>query len=189
MPHAHSDMMGQPIVNGEKAHSQFLDHLTSYPVVSDSISLFKSNPYGAKSIEYGDQAYNRLAKPVLPYFSTPYSYVAPYVARADALGDKGLTQIDSRFPIIREDTQKIRGTIYNTAGYPVRVAGDVKQHLFEIYGSEYKKCGGNGVVASGKALITTSLVLSTESLTYLTAWLQKAKEEAKDVVNEKTNSH
>lgn len=25
MPHAHSDMMGQPIVNGEKTHSQFLD--------------------------------------------------------------------------------------------------------------------------------------------------------------------
>lgn len=188
MPHALSDSMGQPIVNGEKPHSQFLDHLTSYPVVSDSISLFKSNPVGAKSIEYGDQAYNRLAKPVLPYFSTPYSYVAPYLARADALGDKGLTQIDSRFPIIREDTQKIRGTIYNTAGYPVRVAGDVKQHLFETYGSEYKKCGGDGVVASGKALITTSLVLSTESLTRLTTWLQKAKDEAKEVVNEKTNS-
>jgi hypothetical protein len=61
--------------------------------------------------------------------------------------------------------------------------------LFEIYGSEYKKCGGDGVVASGKALITTSLVLSTESLTYLTTWFQKAKEEAKEVVNEKTNSH
>lgn len=25
MPHAHSDMMGQPIVNGENVHSQFLD--------------------------------------------------------------------------------------------------------------------------------------------------------------------
>lgn len=68
------------------------------------------------------------------------------------------------------------------------MAGDAKQHLFETYGSEYKKCGGDGVVASGKALITTSLVLSTESLTYLTTWLQTAQKEAKEVVNEKTNS-
>ncbi|KAJ5157445.1 uncharacterized protein N7482_008545 [Penicillium canariense] len=189
MPHANSVNMGEPVVNGENIHSQFLNHLTSYPVVSDSITRFKSNPYGAKSLELSDHAYARIAKPVLPYFSTPYSYVAPYLARADSLGDQGLSEIDSRFPIIREDTQKIRGTLYNTAGYPVRVAGDVKHHLFEIYGSEYKKCGGDGLFASGKALITTSLVLSSESLAYISTWLQTAKEEVKEVVNEKTNNH
>lgn len=205
MPHANSDTMGEPVVNGEMPHSQFLDvsvtilalctlthppskHLTSYPVVSDSISLFKSNPYGAKSLEYADHGYTRLAKPVLPYFSAPYSYVAPYLARADSIGDKGLSQIDSRFPIIREDTQKIRGVIYNTAGYPVRFAGDVKHHVFDIYGSEYKKCGGDGVFASGKAVITTSLALSQESLAWVSTWLQTTKEEVKDVVNEKTNN-
>ncbi|KAJ5973839.1 hypothetical protein N7481_011049 [Penicillium waksmanii] len=181
--------MGEPIVNGEKVHSQFLDHLTSYPVVSDSIAVFKGNPYGAKSIEFADQGYTRLAKPVLPYFSAPYNYVAPYLARADTFGDKGLSQIDTRFPIVREDTQKIRGTIYNTAGYPVRVAGDVKHHLFDTYGSEYKKCGGDGIFASGKAVITTSLVISQESLAWVHTWLQTAKDEVKEVVNEKTNNH
>jgi hypothetical protein len=30
MPHADSDKMGEPIVNGEKVHSQFLD-VCSYP--------------------------------------------------------------------------------------------------------------------------------------------------------------
>ncbi|CAI7574424.1 unnamed protein product [Penicillium manginii] len=189
MPHADSDKMGEPIVNGEKVHSQFLDHLTSYPVVSDSIAVFKGNPFGAKSIEFADQGYTRLAKPVLPYFSVPYSYVVPYLARADTLGDKGLSQIDTRFPIVREDTQKIRGTIYNTAGYPVRVAGDVKHHLFDTYGSEYKKCGGDGIFASGKAVITTSLVISQESLAWVNTWLQTAKDEVKEVVNEKTNNH
>lgn len=105
----------------------------------------------------------------------------------DALGNQGLAQIDSRFPIVREDTGKIRGTIYNNASYPVRVAGDVKEHLFETYGSEYKKLGGDGVFASGKAVITTGLVLSSESLNWATTWFHTAKEEAKDVVNEKTN--
>ncbi|KAJ5172194.1 hypothetical protein N7492_004787 [Penicillium capsulatum] len=187
MPHANSDIMGEPIVNGEKIHSHFLHHLTSYPVVSDSIALFKSNPYGAKSLQYADQGYIRLAKPVLPFFSTPYSYVAPYVARIDSLGDQGLTQIDSRFPIVREDTQKIRGTIYNHASYPARFAGDVKEHLFDIYGSEYKKLGGDGFVTSGKAVITTGLVLSSESLNWATTWFYAAKEDVKGVVKEKTN--
>ena len=158
-------------------------------MVSDSISLFKSNPYGAKSIEFADHGYDRLAKPVLPYFQTPFNYVAPYLEHADTLGDKGLTRIDSRFPIIREDTQKIRGTIYNTAGYPVRFAGDVKDHVYDVYGTEYKKCGGDGLVASGKAVITTSLMLSQESLAWISTWLQKSKAEAKEVIHEKTNSH
>lgn len=124
---------------------------------------------------------------MLPYFSTPYSYIAPYVARADSLGNQGLTQIDSRFPIVREETQKIRGTIYDNASYPVRVAGDAKEHLLDIYGSEYKKLGGDGFFASGKAVITTGLVLSSESLNWATTWFHTAKEEVKDVVNEKTN--
>lgn len=158
-------------------------------MVSDSITSFKSNRYGAKSLEYADQGYNRLAKPFLPYLSTPYTYVAPYLARADHLGDQGLSKIDSRFPIIREDTQKIRGTLCSTAGYPMRFAGDVKHHVFDIYGAEYKKCGGDGLVASGKAVITTSLVLSQESLAWVSAWLQTAKEETKETVSEKTKNY
>merc|ERR1712093_874997 len=39
-----------PQVNGEAPSSAFLSHLISYPVISDSISTFKSNPYGAKSL-------------------------------------------------------------------------------------------------------------------------------------------
>lgn len=158
-------------------------------MVSDSISLFTSNPYGAKSLEYADQSYVRFAKPVLPYLATPYSYIAPYLTRADSLGDQGLSQIDSRFPIIREDAQKIRGAIYHHAAYPVRLAGDVRDHVYDTYGTEYKKCGGDGIFASGKAIITTSLVLSSESLTWASTWFQTTKQEIKDVVHEKANNH
>ncbi|KAJ5551275.1 hypothetical protein N7461_005973 [Penicillium sp. DV-2018c] len=179
--------MDQPIVNGEKHYSQFLDHLTSYPIVSDSISYYKTNPYGAKSLKFADQGYNLFAKPVLPYFTTPYSYVAPYLARADSLGDKGLTEIDTRFPIIKEDTEKLRSSIIDRASLPARVAGDVKHHLFDVYGSEYKKCGGDGVLASGKAVVTTSLVLSQESFAWVSAFLQKKKEDAKENGNEKNS--
>ncbi|QKX57339.1 uncharacterized protein TRUGW13939_04451 [Talaromyces rugulosus] len=186
MPHAERDTMGEPTVNGEKPASQFLSHLTSYPVVSDSITTFKNNKYGAKSLTYADQGY-AFAKPYLPYLSAPYSYVAPYVAKADSLGDQGLTHVDERFPIVKEDTDKIRGTLVDTAYFPVRVAEDARQHLLDTYGAEYKKCGGAGYVASGKAVVTTSLVLSQESLGWLSTAIAAQKEQAKEVVNEKVN--
>ncbi|KAF4169831.1 hypothetical protein CNMCM6936_006067 [Aspergillus lentulus] len=187
MPHAQNGTMGEPSVNGEKVHSHFLDHLTSYPVVSDSITVLKSNKYAAKSLEYADQGYVRIAKPLLPYLSKPYGYVAPYVAQVDNLGDQGLTKLDSSFPIIKEDTDKIKGTIYDTAFFPVRLAVDVKSHVFETFGSEYKKCGGDGMVAGSKAAISTSLILSQESLAYISSFLQKKKTQAKEAVNDKTN--
>jgi hypothetical protein len=165
---------------------RMLQHLTSYPVVSDSITSFKNNKYGAKSLTYADQGY-ALAKPYLPYLSTPYSYVAPYVAKADSLGDQGLTHVDERFPIVKEDTDKIRGTLVDTAYFPVRVAEDARQHLLDTYDAEYKKCGGAGYVASGKAVVTTSLVLSQESLGWLSTAIAAQKEQAKEVVNEKVN--
>ncbi|KAL3477911.1 MAGE family-domain-containing protein [Aspergillus californicus] len=172
--------MGENTVNGERAQSQFLEHLTSYPVVSDSITFYKSNKYGAKSLEYADQGYG-IAKPYLPYLSKPYGYVAPYVTRADTLGDKGLAKVDSTFPFVKDDTSTLKSTIYDTAYLPLRVAGDVKSHVFSTYGDEYKKCGGDGYVASGKALITTGLVLSQESLSFLSSLLQQKRAQVKDL--------
>ncbi|GKZ83182.1 hypothetical protein AnigIFM56816_008268 [Aspergillus niger] len=188
MPHAENGIMGENSVNGETIHSQFLDHLTSYPVVSDSITVIKTNKYAAKSLEYADQGYSRLAKPFLPYFSKPYGFVAPYVARVDTLGDKGLSKVDETFPFIRDDTTTLKGSIKDGVSFPVRFVYDLKGHVFDTYSSEYKKCGGDGMVASGKAVITTGLVLSQESLAYISSLLQAKKAQVKDAVNEKTDN-
>ncbi|KAL2824074.1 hypothetical protein BJY01DRAFT_230567 [Aspergillus pseudoustus] len=183
MPHFENDTMGENAVNGERAQSQFLEHLTSYPVVSDSITVFRTNKYGAKSLEFADQGYG-IAKPYIPYLSKPYGFVAPYISRADTLGDKGLERVDATFPFIKEDTSTLKNTIYDTAFFPLRFAGDLKSKVFSTYGDEYKKCGGDGYVASGKALITTGLVLSQESLAFLSSLLQQRKEQIKDIVND-----
>ncbi|KAL3493063.1 MAGE family-domain-containing protein [Aspergillus germanicus] len=172
--------MGENAVNGDRAQSQFLEHLASYPVVSDSITVFRTNKYGAKSLEFADQSYG-IAKPYLPYLSKPYGYFAPYIARADTLGDKGLQRVDATFPFIKEDTGILKNSIYETASFPLRFAGDVKSKVFSTYGDEYKKCGGDGYVASGKALITTGLVLSQESLAFLSSLLQQKKAQVKDI--------
>lgn len=113
MPHATETM-----TNGEKPSSQFISHLTSYPAVNDSIETFKSNPYGKKSIELADSAYNRFGKPVEPYLNTPYSYAKPYVQKADELADSGLNTVESHFPIVKEDTHTIVDTAKSYIWWP-----------------------------------------------------------------------
>jgi len=127
--------MGEPTVNGDMPHSATIDHVTKYPVVSDSISAFQSNPYGQKSIDITNFAYSRFVKPTFPYLEKPASYAKPYVARVDELGN--------------------------------------------TYSDEYEKCGGNGVVAGSKALVSGSFVVASDWLAYIASLLQQSKEVAK----------
>ncbi|EEQ84373.1 pathogenesis associated protein Cap20 [Blastomyces dermatitidis ER-3] len=181
--------MGEPIVNGEKPSSQFLHHLSTLPVVSDSLTYFKNHPYGQKSLQLADQGYANYAKPVLPFFSKPYTYVRPYVAKADSLGDEGLKRVEDRFPIVTKDTETIKGTLKGYIHLPLRVVEEGKNHVLQVYSSEYKNCGGgDGYVTVGKAVITTGLTITSESLAWLRSYITKAEEKGRqgvEVVSEK----
>lgn len=179
--------MGDATVNGDMPHSAVLSHIQSYPVVSDSIKTIQQNPYGAKSIELTNAGYSKFVKPTLPYFETPASYAKPYVAKADELGDKFLSKFDEQVPIVKSETKDIQNTIVSYIAWPFQTANNTKDWAFNTYNSEYKKCGGEGYVASGKAVITTSLVLSSDALKWISSFLQAKKEQAKEIANEKAN--
>lgn len=187
MPHAESDTMAAK-VNGETPSSAFLSHLTSYPAISDAISTFKSNPYGQKSLELSTHGYNVLAKPVLPYFSKPYEYVSPYVKKADSIGDSTLDTIDTKFPAVKKPTGELYDNATGFAFFPIRKAAEGKDYVFKTYNSECKKVGGEGLVTYGKAAVTTSLVVTSEALSWLSHFLGQKKAEAKEVANEKLNN-
>jgi len=176
------------MTNGETPSSKFVSHIASYPVVADTIDTYKKNPYGQKSIDIADSGYSKFAKPYLPYLSKPYSVVAPYVAKVDEIGDKGLSKVDETFPIVKEDTEKIKGTIFDYAYWPFKLTFEGKDYIFNTYGSEYKKCGGDGYVAGGKAVISTGLVVTSDSLAWLSSFLGAKKEQAKKVYEGKTSS-
>ncbi|OAX80131.1 hypothetical protein ACJ72_05543 [Emergomyces africanus] len=169
--------MGEPIVNGEKPSSQFLHHLSTLPVVSDSLSYLKNNPYGQKSLQLADQGYSNYAKPVLPFLSKPYTYVAPYVAKADSLSNEGLKRVEDRFPIVKKDTETIKGTLKGYIQLPFRFVEEGKNHVLQVYSAEYKSCsGGDGYVNAGKAVITTGLTITSESLTWLRGYITNVEE-------------
>lgn len=132
--------------------------------------------------------YSKFVKPALPYFETPASYAKPYAAKVDEFGDKILSRVDERIPIIKSETQDIKKTIGDFVYWPITKGTETKDWVFDIYGKEYKKCGGDGYVAGGKAVLTTQLVVSSEFLQWLSSFLQAKGQEAKEIVAEKTNN-
>lgn len=164
-----------------------VQHVTSYPVVSDGIATFKSNSYGAKSIDLTNDIYKNYAEPLVnsPYAQKPYGLVAPYVQQADSLASDGLTRVDKTFPIIKQDTAQIKNTILDFAYAPVRIVFDGRDYLLDTYGQEYKKCGGDGYVAGGKALITSGLVVTSDTLAWLQSFLTEKSAQGKDFASQK----
>lgn len=157
--------------------SKFLSHATSYPVVNDSIETFKSHPYGKKSLEIADGAYQKFGKPVEGYLETPYSYVKPYVNKADELADAGLGHVDERFPIVKEDTHTVIDTAKSYAFWPY-------SYLYSTWDDEYKKTAshnnrGPGLTTSALALLSTELKIASDFFQAIADFLGPRYEESK----------
>ncbi|KAJ4346499.1 uncharacterized protein N0V89_010428 [Didymosphaeria variabile] len=190
MPHAekdtvNGDMTTTRLTNGDKPHSKVLSHLQTYPVVHDGLEFYKSNPYGAKSLSLLHQTYNSFVAPLHPYLQTPYSYLSPYLSRADELGDSGLSKVDTRFPIVKEDTSKLKQTVSDIVGLPFALAGKGREYVVGTWQDEYSKTRGDGVVKNVKALISTELKIGLDGYTMLVEYWQKGHKEASKKINEK----
>jgi len=180
--------MGEASVNGDMPESHFISHITSYPLVSSAIDTVSSNPYGQRGIDMTNSAYSAFVKPTLPYFQTPYAYTKPYIAKADQIGDNVLSKVDERVPMLKKETSELQQSASDLAHWPLKKVGETNNWVRKTYGDEYKKCGGDGYVAGGKAMITSSLILSSDVLGWLSSFLAAKKDEAVDVVKEKTNN-
>ncbi|KAI9816084.1 MAG: hypothetical protein M1832_005167 [Thelocarpon impressellum] len=173
-------------VNGDGPHLSLasVNHFASYPLISDTISTFKSNPYGQKSLSLADQIYATFAKPLYPYLSGPYQYVSPYVSKADSLADSGLSKVEQTFPIVKQPTGQLRNSVTDVAFLPLRKATEGKDYVLNTYSSEYGKVGGDGLLTAGKAVISTGLVVTSDSLGWLSSFLSAKKDDAKKVAGQ-----
>jgi hypothetical protein len=154
-------------------------HIKSYPAVSDALGAYSSNPLGQKSIAVFSRAYNTFYAPIVPYLQGPYSYVAPYVAKADSLGDDGLTEIDKRVPILKEDTEKVKGTVREYALFPLKFAGQSKDYVYNTFNDQYNKSTGDGISKLVKGVISTELKLGVDAFNFLMDFINRAPEAAK----------
>ena len=151
------------------------------------MSTIKQNPYGAKAIEITANGYASLVRPTLSYLETPASYVAPYAKKVDELGDHFLKKFDEQVPIVQSETKEIKGTVYSYASWPFETANSGKEWFFSTWNKETEKCGGPGIIPSAKGGASTSLIAISNVLTWLSDQLAAKKQEAKQIVNEKSN--
>nr|POE93402.1 hypothetical protein CFP56_19414 [Quercus suber] len=183
MPHATDSNMAS-VTNGDSSNSKFISKVTSYPIVHDTIDGFQSNPYGKKSIELVDGAYQKFGKPVEPYFETPYNYAKPYVAKADELASSGLDKVDAHFPIVKEDTQTVLDTGKSYILWPFAVANNGKDYVLKTWNDEYTKTAnhkerGQGLQTSVLALVSTQLKISSDFFQAIADILGPKYEESK----------
>jgi len=74
------------------------------------------------------------------------------------------------------------------AFFPLRKGLEGKDYVFKTYNSEVKKVGGDGIVTLGKAAVTTTLIVSSDALSWLSNFLSAKKAETKEVANDKLNN-
>lgn len=184
--------MAPPQVNGDvpgSGHgSAFFHHLLDYPVISDGVQTFKTNEYGQRSLALGDSVYQTIAAPILPWMAKPYQIVAPWVHKVDMLGDRGLDYLDDRVPAVKKPTADLYNDTKGLVFLPLHKGLEGKDHVLETYSSELKKLEQGGLVAQGKAAVTTAVVVSNETLSWLSAFLSSKKAEASKSVDGKVNN-
>ncbi|USP74875.1 hypothetical protein yc1106_02149 [Curvularia clavata] len=180
-PHATEDSNMEnnsiPLTNGDVPSSKILSvrHLPPCaPFVHDSVETFKTHPYGERALALASNTYNNVVAPFHPYLRTPYSYISPYLARADQLGDNGLSTLESHLPIVKEDTQKLKQYAYSPVHY---VQG--------TWQDEYNKTHyNNGVLKMGVAALSFELRMLSDACDVVLAYLNKGKEQTKKKVEE-----
>jgi hypothetical protein len=169
-------------VNGEvHSSSATLQHISSYPIINVALEHFKNNPYGKRSMIWGETAYQTFAKPVVPLISRPYQYVSPYIQKVDILGAGALSKVDEHLPMPKQLTVELYGNGKEIVCYSVAKGKETTTHVCSVYGSEYKEVGGEGIVAHGKALIATGLVITTETLEWIRDILRSGMSKAEEV--------
>jgi hypothetical protein len=151
-----------------------------------SITTFKRNPYGAKSLDLTTQGYEKLGKPFLPYLARPYEYVSPYVKKADSIGDSTLSTLDSKFPVVKKPTGELYDDAHSIVFFPLKKGNEGKDYVLSTYKGEIKKVGGDGIVTYGKAALGTSIIVAGDSWAWLNSFLSQKKTEAKETASEKT---
>jgi len=147
------------------------------------VSTVKGNKIGQQGISLTSSAYETFAKPFIPYLRGPYEYISPYVRKADDLGDKALTRVDETFPVVKKPTSEIYGDTKLVITFPYRKSVEQKDHILHVYTDERKQHGGQGVVPLGKAVFTTWLVVTAETLGWLRTVLARTKQQAREKVN------
>ena len=130
-------------------------HLLTLPAVQDGVRAFQANPLGKMSVQLTNSAYQIVGAPVLALLYKPLSYVTPYAQRVDEYGDKTLSRVEEKYPVVKKPSPELYQEVKKAAYAPV-------QHVTDVYTRAYQRTPGAHAVASGKAAAKTVIVVGFE---------------------------
>jgi len=170
--------MSSPQVNGEMPHhtaSRCISHLYEYPFVHDSVESAKRHPMGKKSIQIGSSLYQNFGGALACL--RPFM---PILSKADEYGEKVLCVFDNKFPAAKKPTDELYKDAKDLASRSYHAARPHKEHVAQIYHDEQRRAGGSGLVASGTALVNTTVVLGAEICGMLYSYFLGKRVEARE---------
>ena len=156
-------------------------HVKKYPTVQKGVTTFQSYPLGKKSVNTLSDYYQAYLSPFLANFKGAYSFIAPYILKADDLADFGLKKVDTTFPIVTKDPEAIKNAVLSYL--PLGYFYDTKDYVSSTYTSEYKKTGES----IPKAAITTSLVIGSDTLAWISGFVSTKRAQGHDYASETYN--
>lgn len=115
----------------------------------------------------------------------PYGYIKPFAAKADSVAAYGLQTLDKRLRGLKQEPEEIKDRVGNVDFASLRKTKEGKDYMVNTYSQEYKKCGGQGMMASVKATITTQLLMMSDSLVWLCSFLNEKTDETGKVAKKK----
>lgn len=124
---------------------KFLAHVQSLPVVTDSLDQIYSYPIGRNAGETIKAASLTAFK-----FTGP---INPLLQKADSFADNGLTNIESRFPLVKAPTSEIKE---KTSGAAKTTVDTYVGAFHDKFGAAASKAKTNGSEATDEAKAQTS---------------------------------
>lgn len=113
--------------------------------------------------------------------------------KADDFGNQALAKVDERFPVVKKPTNEIYTNAKGLVLFPLHKGFEGKDHLLDVYSSEYKKANGDngnsfGLISTGKAAVATALVITGETVRFIGDFIGAKKEQTHNAVDNKVNN-
>ncbi|KAL8870128.1 MAG: hypothetical protein Q9174_003754 [Haloplaca sp. 1 TL-2023] len=178
--------------HGDVQNSKFVNRLASFPAVSSGADVLnsgadvlKKNPLTAMPLQMTKTTTRLLAAPFNPLASLSFFVLEPLIQpildRIDAVAHDGLARVESTVPLITEEPGKILADIKHFVFLPFTKAEEGKHHIEETYSHECS-VHGNGILAKGRAVVCTQLIVFSDGLLWIRSVIGAAQKQATEVV-------
>ncbi|RPA80937.1 hypothetical protein BJ508DRAFT_117507 [Ascobolus immersus RN42] len=161
--------------------SKSINHITSYPVVSDTLSYAQTFAIVQQAVTATQRA-TGLLQPFAPLLEKANNIAAPVVNKVDDFAESKLGQLDEKVPFVKKPTQELADFLSQQKDFATGLAQKEREYVLSVFADELEKAAGDnktGYIPTAKAGVNTGIVISQELIAWITELVQKRRAESK----------